>query len=40
MCTCWVYLTKIFGVRNGEIVKSIQKILTDEKYRYHVTCFA
>ena len=40
MCKCWVYHIKIFGVRSGEILKSIQKILTDEKYRYHVACFA
>ena len=40
MCKCWVYHIKIFRVRNGEILKSIQKILTDEKYRYHVACFA
>lgn len=31
MCKCWVYHIKIFGVRHGEILKSIQKILTDEK---------
>ena len=27
MCKCWVYHIKIFGVRNGEILESIQKIL-------------
>ena len=40
MCKCWVYHIKIFGVRNEEILKSIQKILTDERHRYHVACFA
>ena len=27
MCKCWVYHIKIFGAQNGEILKSIQKIL-------------